>query len=953
MTRSENKTQNSLIDAAWQQVERVEASTVAAHDTQRIHEAMQSLNAPAIGELPGYVIEHELHRGGQGVVYRAVQRSTNRPVAIKVMLGGQFAADQQTARFQREVRILGQLRHPNIVTIHDSGVENGVAYFVMDYIDGRTLGAYFAEDSIRLQDKLSLFTRVCDAVHAAHLHGVIHRDLKPNNILVDQQGNPHILDFGLAKPMGASEGFASEVATDVAMTETGQFLGSLPWASPEQAQGQAKLLDLRTDIYSLGVMLYQILTGDFPYPVTGALSDVVSAIVNAEPRVVDPDIDSDLATVALTALQKEASRRYQSAGAMKLDIERALAGEPIEARRASLWYLLRRRIVRHRWLSLVSTLLMASVLIGSIASTALWRMAARRAAESSAQAQKATAVTEFLAEMIQSANPVEGGAAGTTVEQAIDNAAMRLDNDALAEQPETEGQLRSIIGRTYGSLGKISKGREQLERAREIMLRESPRETRESLELLADIGGAYRRQRQLPKAESTLQEALSSVRALLGNDDPLVPRIMLGQAGIASDRKQLDVAEKLLRDAIAIASGHEEMAETHAYLLNDLALVLDHLQRHEEALEIQLQAVSESKRILGDHSFRAATSISNLAGLYSQLEQHQSAEEYYLQSLQQFRTLGGPQHPRVAECLNSMGEMYRKAGQLQKALEVLKEALAIRQEILPKKDVAIAGSLNNVAVMLFELGRLDEAQQYMAEAMQVMESILGPAHPNVGAMIGNIAGIDMRKGNYEAAIVGLRKAMNISSDHWGEDHINTAAAKHNLGQALVAGGQAEEGEVWLRAAWEERTQHFGPEHLLVAASADSLGGALQALGKLDEAEKFYRDALAVREQSNPKSTSTATSYHNLAGIREAQGNYEEALAHSEKAVAVIAETLPPEHWQVAWHRARYGTISAKLGDAAAIELLVDCREKLASALGKDHPHVTTVDRALGELKANP
>ncbi len=340
--------------------------------------------------IPGYEIVREVHRGGQGVVYLAVQRSTQRKVAIKVIHGGPLAGDRERARIEREVRILAGLDHPGIVKVHDSGVLasgsssspsgersasdlglEGAFYFVMDYVSGHTLDALIGTEPKPIDQVLRLFIEICEAVSAAHLRGVIHRDLKPSNIRLDAGGRPHILDFGLAKIAAGADDSASTGSngnnaaaggkgttrsgthprTPRVMTMTGQFVGSLPWASPEQASGLPDKVDLRTDVYSLGVILYQMLTGRFPYPVIGQMRDVLDNILKAEPArpsTVRRQINNEVETIVLKCLAKEPERRYQSAGELARDLHRYLRGEPIEAKRDSGWYVIGKHLRRHR-----------------------------------------------------------------------------------------------------------------------------------------------------------------------------------------------------------------------------------------------------------------------------------------------------------------------------------------------------------------------------------------------------------------------------------------------------------------------------------------------------------------------------------------------------------------------------------------------------------------------------
>ena len=371
--------------------------------------------APACPLIPGFRIEREIHRGGQGVVYLAEQLATKRRVAVKVIRDGVFADEQDRLRFEREVEVLAQLQHPNVVTIHDSGVAGGVQYFVMDYVEGVTLDAHVAAARPSVKELLALFAKVCDAVEAAHVKGVVHRDLKPSNVRVGVDGEPRVLDFGLAKLTVAD-------AAEKGLTTTGKFYGSLPWASPEQAEAVPGKIDVRSDVYSLGVILYQMLTGGFPYAVTGPPRDVLDNIQTAAPRrprrattgaasfgpattrtrstlslsgfnswlrrSTVGAINHEVETIVLKCLEKERERRYGSAGQLARDLRRYLAGEPIQAKRASPWYVLRKRIQRRR-----GGVAAAAAVLVAVAASWSWRSASLR--EAVAQVAYADALHAF------------------------------------------------------------------------------------------------------------------------------------------------------------------------------------------------------------------------------------------------------------------------------------------------------------------------------------------------------------------------------------------------------------------------------------------------------------------------------------------------------------------------------------------------------------------------------
>ena len=379
----------------------IEAARAEAESLDKSPDAPRPAKFPRI---PGYTIDAELHRGAQGIVYRAKQDSSGDVVAVKVFGTEHAISESSRLRFQREVQLLGDLDHPGIVPILEQGSTNDFLFFVMPLVTGQPLDQAIATKETSISDRVELLIQIADALEAAHRVGVIHRDLKPANILVDGAGNVHLIDFGLASRMPANEQAASS------LTKTGQFVGSLPWASPEHGSGKSVQIDTRSDVYSLGVILYQMVVGVFPYSVDGGPLEILERIRGEPPeppRSIDPAIPRDLETVMLTALRKEPERRYQSVGQFRNDLRRWLTGEAIEARRDSIWHQLRRATRRHRLATAcAAACLVAGMLLGG-GMVLRYQQAVRAEKQALAQAaQKESEIQELKQKLALLSNSV-------------------------------------------------------------------------------------------------------------------------------------------------------------------------------------------------------------------------------------------------------------------------------------------------------------------------------------------------------------------------------------------------------------------------------------------------------------------------------------------------------------------------------------------------------------------
>ncbi len=846
--------------------------------------------------IAGYDILDEVHRGGQGVVFRALQRSTRREVAIKVMREGPFAGRHDLARFEREVQTLARLNHPNIVNIHDRGSADGRHYFVMDYIDGWPLDDYLglagaagpravngslatatgaertsvtsdlsasrpgepARTPLSLAERLSLFVTVCEAVQAAHVRGVIHRDLKPSNIRVDRAGRPHLLDFGLAKAMPSDESGPASI-----VTETGQFVGSLPWAAPEQAAGRGDAVDMRTDVYALGVILYEMLTGRFPYGVFGPHGDVLERIRNAEPvrpSRIRSDLDNDVETIVLKCLAKEPDRRYQTAGELSRDVRRYLAGEPIDAKRDSTWYVLRKTARRYRAALAVMSLIVALTSVSAVALAVMYRRqtVAREAADAATTAEsvarrQAEAINAFLTGMIASANVNLANRPDVTVREVLDRAAARIGTD-LASEPLIEASVRRTLGRAYESIGRYGDASAHATAAL-ALLRTAYRDDHADIaDTLAEIAMIQYRTGDPIAAEVTIREAMDIRRRLVGEDHPAFAegRSDLGFYLLKQDR--FDEAEAALRAAEATFAAHGVFDAESVANLGTLGLVM---------------------RKRGDFAAAAETLRS---------------------VVQQWRALDGDDSARVAGALLNLGSALEDLGQYDEAEAVIGESLAMRRRVLGEDHLDVASSLNDLAGIRFARGDLEGAGQLLHEALAIKESRLEPLHPDIFNLRYNLASLYTQSGRYAEAAPLFTAMLDDAERLFGPESLQVAQIAANYALMLQDSGDLDAAERQLRSALLIARQQLGDRHPEVGDYANNLGSILRDMDRLDEAEPLLREGLEIRRAAyEPDHPQIANSLSNIAMLMLKRDDPAGAEPLLREAMEIRGRALPG-HW---------------------------------------------------------
>jgi tetratricopeptide (TPR) repeat protein len=795
-----------------------------------VSEAGSSGTGGAAGPLPdrfeGYEIQREIHHGGQGAVYQAIQLSTKRKVAIKVLHGGPFIDARTRARLEREIQILGRLDHPNVVRIHDSGEVAGCPYYVMDYISGESLDAYLRDNPLSVNDALRLFVKVCEAVNAAHLRGVIHRDLKPANIRVDANGEPHILDFGLAK---VALDTVVENGGPQLLSLTGQFVGSLPWASPEQAAGQAAKIDLRTDVYALGIVLYHMLTGRFPYQVFGNPRDVLDNILRAEPvrpRSLRREIDDEVETIVLKCLEKQRERRYQSAGELARDVRHYLAGEPIEAKRASTLYLLRKSVRRYRAALAVGSAFCVLAVGVAVTTTLLYQKAEH-------EARKVERVADFLDQIFGAVDPeVARGRDVTFLREALDQATARVGE--LGDVPEAEGRVRNTIGNTYLQLGLYAAAEEQLRAALDIRRRLFGQQHPATAQTLNLLAGALKERQQFVEAEQCYREALAIRRELFGEQSLEAAETLndLGQLFYAQGR--FAEAEPLLREALDLRQRlGAEPADVASSLANVGSLLRDRGQLT-EAEPLLRQALALRERRFGQKHPHTLVSLNKLGLLLRDKREYAAAREVFERTLELRRELLGSEHPHVGVSLNNLGLVLYAQGDYEQAADVFEEALAVYRRTLDPGDARIVETLVNLGAALRQRGELEAALVRCQEALEVV-SADDPGYSNLLYLIGRLY---LDRGDPQSAEPMLRESFRI---HCGRSDANPRAmltVEGALTDCLIGLKRFEEAERLLLERYALQAEKPGPEDPRTRATLERLAALYEAWDKPAEAEKY-------------------------------------------------------------------------------------------------------------------
>lgn len=936
-----------------------EAQGFMPHESQttRSNVLPQEKTGDKIGH---YKLLQKIGEGGCGTVYMAEQEEpVRRRVALKVIKLG-MDTKAVIARFEAERQALAMMDHPNIAKVLDAGATaTGRPYFVMELVRGVPVTTYCDQNNLPMADRLVLFTQVCLAIQHAHQKGIIHRDIKPSNILVtlhDGVPVPKVIDFGIAKAT------LGRLTDQTVFTALEQFIGTPAYMSPEQAEMSGLDIDTRSDIYSLGVLLYELLTGNPPFDpkklMKAGLDEVRRLIREVEPpkpstrvstltsldsiataklRGTDPAklsvlIRGDLDWIVMKALEKNRTRRYETAGAFAADIQRHLHDEPVTARPPSTAYLLGKFISRNRLVFAAGSCVAAALVLGLAIS--MWSLVQEKAARQRAvaaeaeqnkaraqavaarneeakqralaevnalkarsEAAKSSQAFKFMGGMLAGVGPsVAAGRDTTLLREVLDETVKRLDR-TLKDQPEVGAKIRAKLAAVHLDLGDISKG-EALAREALAGSEQVYGHAGEDVALaLKTLALARLMQIMGAESEALTRDALALIRELPGDQsDKAGPTLLILGMALAQQGK-LSAAEATLREALAIARAHPDLEELSVdVVLTQLANVLQKEGRLGEAEPMLREALDLQEKRLGKEHPMVGYSMAELAKVLTSQRKYPEAEALMGEALRVLKKSLGPEHPNLWDLLRNQALIALHLRKPAEAEAMMQGLIALQSKVLGSDHHDVLHSRAWLVEALKQQGKSGEAEVQESQMLAANRQMEGSEELAAAQKKCYAAAMAQQQGNWAEVEERLREGLPVIERVKGRGHPNTLTYRTMLARAIYQQQRLAESEAIEREIVADSRQAFGDNSTYVSTALARLGRSLYQQEKLPEAESCFREALAIAKTQTTAGNGGAAALLVLATIRARLGNATEASALAREAAAISRELPESQMW---------------------------------------------------------
>lgn len=807
-----------------------------------------------------YVISKRLAEGGMGTVYLAVRDDDvfRKVVALKLVREGLY--DEATEkRFRQERHILARLQHPNIAAVLDGGsTAKERPYLVMEYVEGRPVDVFCDERSLSVRERVSLFRKVCDAVQYAHQNLVVHRDIKPTNLLVTPDGTPKLLDFGIAKLLATSpepsDGSLSSSPPRAARNETmwtqaSTQLGVMTpaYASPEQVRGE--VLTTSTDIYSLGVVFYQLLTGHLPIDPGSSENEWARVISETQPKKpsqvrehdhsFSADLRGDLDSIAMKALAKDTEDRYASAQQLSEDLERFVQGFPVAAHPDTLRYRVAKLVRRHVLAVSAAATIGALLVASSLVTFALYRRAeeARRQAveaqlEAEESARTADEVSEFLVGIFEVSDPNQARGNTITTRELLDKGAATIE-EQLSSEPVVQARLMESLGRVHRNLGLYDEARALLTQALQVRRRELGEEHLDVADGLHALGGLYLDMGEPEQALPPLERALEIRERTLGRDHVDVAIALSDISFALNIGGEHERARSIAADAVSIFERTDVTVPQYPLALNNLARAYQSTGDIAAAVPImeRAHAIFEQSRPEGHPD--VARSLNNLGAAYYRLGDYASSLGTFERALVAMERVLGSDHPNIGVLANNIALVAKRDGDLEKAKALYERSIAIHENSVGTENSDLAGTITNLANVNRELGELDKAVEQHERAARMVETNGGP-RSLLGTILVHLGSTMLERGDEQKARRLLERGLEIAEQESGSAHVAVASALTPLARLDRRQGRLETAERRLDRAYAIVDRELSNAHdsrieclvewaLLRAASGDIVG----------------------------------------------------------------------------------------------------------------------------------